>query len=111
MVPSASDSSRRAVARTCLTIVLAAGEGIRMRSAVGKGAAVAALGFRAADPAGYGRLLVEAGQLVAIREDKDASPEERKLAFCNAGLMALDGRYALKILEAVDDRNAKREYY
>jgi bifunctional UDP-N-acetylglucosamine pyrophosphorylase / glucosamine-1-phosphate N-acetyltransferase len=83
----------------------------RMRAAVADGAAVAALGFRAADPAGYGRLLVEAGQFLAIREDKDASPQERNIAFCNAGLMALDGRHALRILDAIDDRNAKREYY
>ncbi|HXN44175.1 MAG TPA: bifunctional UDP-N-acetylglucosamine diphosphorylase/glucosamine-1-phosphate N-acetyltransferase GlmU [Xanthobacteraceae bacterium] len=83
----------------------------RLRGAIADGAAVAALGFRAADPAGYGRLVVEAGTLVAIREDKDASAEERAIAFCNAGLMALDGKLALKILEAIGDRNAKREYY
>jgi len=83
----------------------------RLRGAVAEGAAVAALGFRAADPAGYGRLLVEAGELVAIREEKDASPREREIALCNAGLMALDGKSALKILDAIEDRNAKREYY
>ena len=48
---------------------------------------------------------------MAIREDKDASAEEREIAFCNAGLMALDGKSALRILDAIDDRNAKREYY
>jgi bifunctional UDP-N-acetylglucosamine pyrophosphorylase/glucosamine-1-phosphate N-acetyltransferase len=83
----------------------------QLRGSIAEGAAVAALGFRAADPAGYGRLLIEAGTLVAIREDKDASPKEREIAFCNAGLMALDGKLALKILEAIDDRNTKREYY
>ncbi len=83
----------------------------RLRGAIADGAAVAALGFRAADPAGYGRLVIRSGELVAIREDKDASAEEREIAFCNAGLMALDGKLALKILEAVGDRNAKREYY
>jgi bifunctional UDP-N-acetylglucosamine pyrophosphorylase / glucosamine-1-phosphate N-acetyltransferase len=83
----------------------------RLRGAVAEGAAVAALGFRAADPAGYGRLLVDGGNLVAIREERDASAGEREIAFCNAGLMALDGKLALKILNAIDDRNAKREYY
>jgi bifunctional UDP-N-acetylglucosamine pyrophosphorylase / glucosamine-1-phosphate N-acetyltransferase len=83
----------------------------RLRGGIAEGAAVAALGFRAADPAGYGRFLVESGELVAIREDKDASAAERKIALCNAGLMALDGKHALKILEAIDDNNAKREYY
>ncbi len=83
----------------------------RLRGAIAAGAAVAALGFRAADPAGYGRLLVASGTLVAIREDKDASSREREIALCNAGLMALDGKLALRILEIIDDRNAKREYY
>src|SRR5947209_1854301 len=83
----------------------------RLRGAIADGAAVAALGFRAADPAGYGRLVLRSGELVAIREDKDASAEEREIAFCNAGLMALDGKLALKVLEAIGDRNAKREYY
>src|SRR5262245_30364685 len=83
----------------------------RLRDAIADGAAVAALGFRPADPAGYGRLVVEGGQLVAIREEKDASAAERALTLCNAGVMALDGRQALTILDRIDDRNAKREFY
>src|SRR5262245_50394531 len=83
----------------------------RLRDAIADGAAVAALGFRPADPAGYGRLVVEGGQLVAIREEKDASAAERALTLCNAGVMALDGKAALAILERIDDRNAKREFY
>jgi bifunctional UDP-N-acetylglucosamine pyrophosphorylase / glucosamine-1-phosphate N-acetyltransferase len=83
----------------------------RLRGALAGGAAVAALGFRAVDPAGYGRMVVESGTLVAIREDRDASAQEREIALCNAGLMALDGKLALKILEAIGDNNAKREYY
>ena len=39
------------------------------------------LGFRAADPTGYGRLIVEGGQLVAIREHADASPRKRRSPF------------------------------
>src|SRR3954452_3181184 len=60
----------------------------RLRDAVASGAAVAALGFRPADPTGYGRLVVEGGQLVAIREEKDASPDEQAITLCNAGAMA-----------------------
>jgi len=82
----------------------------RLRGALGQ-AAVAVLGFRPADPTGYGRLVVEDGQLIAIREDKDASAAERALTFCNAGAMALDGRHALALLDRIDDRNAKREFY
>ena len=41
----------------------------RLRAALADGAAVAVLGFRPADPTGYGRLVIEGGELVAIRED------------------------------------------
>jgi len=83
----------------------------RLRQAIADGAVVAALGFQAADPAGYGRMIVEGGTLIAIREDKDASEAERKITFCNGGVMALAGKSALALLEAIDDNNAKKEFY
>src|SRR5215471_9060842 len=43
----------------------------RLRVPLQKGAALAVLGFHAADPTGYGRLLREAGRLTAIREHAD----------------------------------------
>jgi len=82
-----------------------------LRAALGQGAAVAVLGFKAADPKGYGRLLTRGGELVAIREERDATPEERKIALCNGGLMALAGKTALAILERIGNDNAKGEYY
>jgi bifunctional UDP-N-acetylglucosamine pyrophosphorylase/glucosamine-1-phosphate N-acetyltransferase len=83
----------------------------RLRAALADGAAVAALGFEAADPTGYGRLLTEGGRLIAIREHKDASEAERAVTLCNAGLMALDGTHALSILDAIGNDNAQSEYY
>ena len=83
----------------------------RMRAALQGGAALAVLGFRAADPTGYGRLLIEGGQLTSIREHADASAEERKVTLCNAGVMAFDGRKALEILDRIGNANAKSEYY
>lgn len=85
---------------------------MRLRGALASGAGVAVLGFRPADPTGYGRLIVDAdGALVAIREEKDASPAESALGLCNSGLMALAGNTALAILEQIGDDNAKREFY
>lgn len=83
----------------------------RLRAALTAGAAVAVLGFRPADPTGYGRLITQNGNLVAIREEKDASPAERALGLCNAGLMALGGDAALAILEGIGNANAKGEFY
>jgi bifunctional UDP-N-acetylglucosamine pyrophosphorylase/glucosamine-1-phosphate N-acetyltransferase len=83
----------------------------RLRAPLDKGAAVAVLGFRAADPTGYGRLLVEGDQLLAIREHADATPSERAITLCNAGVMAFDGRRALEIIEKIGHANSKGEYY
>ncbi|MGH6842120.1 MAG: bifunctional UDP-N-acetylglucosamine diphosphorylase/glucosamine-1-phosphate N-acetyltransferase GlmU, partial [Methylocella sp.] len=83
-----------------------------MRRALAGGQnAIAALGFEAADPAGYGRFILENGALKAIREERDASEAERKIKMCNAGLMALDGCHALALLEAIGNANSQNEYY
>ncbi|HEY1473810.1 MAG TPA: bifunctional UDP-N-acetylglucosamine diphosphorylase/glucosamine-1-phosphate N-acetyltransferase GlmU [Pseudolabrys sp.] len=82
-----------------------------LRSALRRGAAVAVLGFRPADPAGYGRLLTRGDELLAIREERDATPDERKIALCNGGLMALAGKTALAILDRIGNANAKGEFY
>ncbi len=76
-----------------------------------KDAAVAVLGFRPTNPHGYGRLIEENGNLVAIREEKDTSDAEKKITLCNAGIMAFAGKYALTLIEAIGNDNAKREYY
>jgi bifunctional UDP-N-acetylglucosamine pyrophosphorylase/glucosamine-1-phosphate N-acetyltransferase len=83
----------------------------RMRHALTEGAAVVVLGFRPADPTGYGRLVLEGGELAAIREELDASPAERAIGLCNGGLMAFAGKSALAILERIGNANRKGEYY
>jgi bifunctional UDP-N-acetylglucosamine pyrophosphorylase / glucosamine-1-phosphate N-acetyltransferase len=83
----------------------------RIREAVAQGTAVVVLGFRPQDPAGYGRLVVEGGELLAIREEVDASPAERAIKLCNGGLMAFAGPTALAILERIGNDNRKGEYY
>lgn len=83
-----------------------------LRAAIAEGAAVAALGFEAADPHGYGRLLRDPDRgLAAIREHKDATDAERQTTLCNAGLMAMSGAHALALLDAVGNENAQKEYY
>jgi len=84
---------------------------LQLRSAIADGAAVAVLGFRATDPAGYGRLILEGNELIAIREAADANASERAAALCNGGIMAMAGKTALAILERIGDRNRKHEFY
>ncbi len=81
------------------------------RAMIAGGAAVCVLGFRTPNPDGYGRLIVQDGELVAIREHKDASEAERAIDLCNGGVMAIDGRLALSLLTRVGNSNAKGEYY
>ena len=69
------------------------------------------LGFRPADPTGYGRLITNGHRLVAIREERDASDIERRIDLCNGGAMALRGEVALEILDRIGDTNAKGEFY
>ena len=112
-------AAREAIARGADDLLIAFGDTplisaetfARLRAPLKNGAALAVLGFRAADPTGYGRLLVEGDRLVAIREHADASAAERKIDLCNAGVMAFDGRRALEILDKIGNANSKGEYY
>jgi len=81
------------------------------RSKLAEGAAVVVIGFRPPNPDGYGRLVEKGGKLIAVREEKDCSEAEKKIGFCNAGMMAVAGAHALKLLDAVGNKNAKGEYY
>lgn len=75
-------------------------------------AALSVLGFRAADPEGYGRLLIgEMGELLAIREHKDASARERAGNLCNSGVIAFASVAGLELLDEISNDNAKGEYY
>jgi bifunctional UDP-N-acetylglucosamine pyrophosphorylase / glucosamine-1-phosphate N-acetyltransferase len=73
---------------------------------------LAVLGFRAADPRGYGRLIQDKkGNLIDIREELDASSHERKLNLCNSGIMAMDAHLFRDLLPKLKNDNAKGEYY
>ena len=73
---------------------------------------VVVLGFRPADPALYGRLITQPdGTLDAIVEARDATPEQLQIDLCNSGVMAVDGAQLFELLDKVDNKNAKQEYY
>jgi bifunctional UDP-N-acetylglucosamine pyrophosphorylase / glucosamine-1-phosphate N-acetyltransferase len=60
----------------------------------------------------YGRLVVDSeGHLERIVEFKDASEEERKIALCNSGVVAVDGRKIKELLSQVKNENAAGEFY
>ncbi len=83
-----------------------------LRASLDAGAGIAVLGFNAADPTGYGRLLVDSdGWLTAIREHKDASESQRAVRLCNSGVMAFRLPDVLGVLSAITNANAKKEFY
>ena len=73
--------------------------------------AVAVLGFRPADPAAYGRLVMRGSRLEAIVEAKDATAAQRRIGLVNAGAMAVDSKTLWPLLKRLRPNNAKGEYY
>ena len=69
------------------------------------------LGFDAADPARYGRLVTQGDVLDRIVEFKDATPEERAITLCNSGVMAAKASDLFSWIDRVGNSNASGEYY
>ena len=68
--------------------------------------------MRPQDPAKYGRLILDkSGMLDRIVEWKEASEAERAVTLCNSGVMAIDGKALWSLIDRVDNKNAKGEYY
>lgn len=76
-----------------------------------RGCDVAVLGFEAADPGAYGRLVEDDGALKAIVEAKEATPDELEITLCNSGVLAADSKRLFSALDAVENDNIKDEYY
>ena len=72
---------------------------------------IVVLGFHAADPGRYGRLVMRGGDLERIVEFKDASDEERAITLCNSGVIAADSATLFDLIAAVGNDNAAQEYY
>ncbi len=73
--------------------------------------AVVVLGFHAADPGRYGRLVAQGDSLDRIVEYKDASPEERDITLCNSGVICADVETLFRLCHKVGNDNAAGEYY
>ena len=76
------------------------------------GAHVAVLGFEAANPTGYGRLILAPGHvLLRIVEEKDADLATKQVKHCNSGVLAADRATLFSLLADVRNDNTKGEYY
>ncbi len=72
---------------------------------------VVVLGFEAADPGRYGRLVMSGDSLDRIVEFKDASAEERAITLCNSGVICASSTVLFDLLDDVTNNNAGGEFY
>ena len=72
---------------------------------------IVVLGFDAADPGRYGRLVMAGDRLERIVEYNDATADERAITFCNSGVIAAKAATLFALVDAVGNNNAKGEYY
>jgi bifunctional UDP-N-acetylglucosamine pyrophosphorylase/glucosamine-1-phosphate N-acetyltransferase len=75
------------------------------------GADVVVLGFDAADPGRYGRLITSDNGLDRIVEAKDASPDELAITLCNSGVLSCQSDVLFDLISQVGNDNASGEYY
>jgi bifunctional UDP-N-acetylglucosamine pyrophosphorylase/glucosamine-1-phosphate N-acetyltransferase len=63
-------------------------------------------------PYGYGRIVRDdRGGLLRIKEEKDATPEERLIQEVNAGIYCFAADFLFRALPRLSRRNRQREYY
>jgi bifunctional UDP-N-acetylglucosamine pyrophosphorylase / glucosamine-1-phosphate N-acetyltransferase len=72
---------------------------------------MAVLGFEAANPHGYGRLITKGDSVLAIREELDTSLKEKKIKLCNSGIIAIDAAMLWGLVPKLSSKNAKNELY
>lgn len=64
------------------------------------------------DPSGYGRILKKtSGEVVCIREEKDASAQEKKIKRINTGIGVFKASFLMKAVFDLKTTNAQNEYY
>ncbi len=72
---------------------------------------VVILGFEAADPGRYGRLVMNGDKLERIVEFKDATEAERAITLCNSGVVCAKAEVLFDLIDKVGNDNASGEYY
>jgi len=75
----------------------------------GDGATV--LTAKLSNPTGYGRIIRQGGQVVAIVEEKDATEEERQVREINTGIYCFKSEKLVEALGSLRNDNAQGEYY
>lgn len=67
--------------------------------------------FDLPNPDGYGRVIIENGEVKKIVEQKDASKNELSVTTVNAGIYAFSKKVLDKYIPLLNNDNAQKEYY
>ena len=85
---------------------------LRMSKERNDGAKVVVLGFNTKRKSSYGRLIISPdGSLEEIVEHKDANTDQRKISFCNSGVICTDSKLLFNLIAEVENNNANNEFY
>ncbi|MDB9766672.1 bifunctional UDP-N-acetylglucosamine diphosphorylase/glucosamine-1-phosphate N-acetyltransferase GlmU [Amylibacter sp.] len=85
---------------------------LRMSKERNDGAKVVVLGFNTKRKNSYGRLIISPnGSLEEIVEYKDANTDQRKISFCNSGVICTDSKLLFNLIAEVENNNANNEFY
>jgi bifunctional UDP-N-acetylglucosamine pyrophosphorylase/glucosamine-1-phosphate N-acetyltransferase len=82
-----------------------------LRRLLDAGAGVAVMTVTLPDPTGYGRIVRRNGKVVAIVEERDATPTQAKITEVNTGLMAVPAARLKRWLGQLHNDNSQGEYY
>ncbi len=76
------------------------------------GVSLTVLAVEVDDPTGYGRIIQDdSGGLLAIREEADASNDEKKIKLVNSGIYCFDRRFLENGIQRIENNNKQGEYY
>ena len=77
----------------------------------GRASRMTVLTTRVENPTGYGRILRDADEIVGIREELDASAEERRIDEINTGIYAFEAPEIFGVVDALTPNETKGEVY
>jgi bifunctional UDP-N-acetylglucosamine pyrophosphorylase/glucosamine-1-phosphate N-acetyltransferase len=76
------------------------------------GAKIVVLGFKTNKEHSYGRLIISNdGSLEEIVEHKDANNLQRKINFCNSGVICTDSTLLFELISEIENNNENNEFY
>lgn len=73
---------------------------------------ISLLGVELENPAGYGRIMLDTNQqVIGIKEEADASEEQKKIKLINSGIYCVRKEFLTDSLPKIQSNNAQKEIY